>query len=108
MLSRSKIQRFSLLLLSEGEYVFDDFRGSRTIKGKTKLEKGSLKVCSHSLMFVPDDVSVPLTRSTLLTTLLARGCLYVAHIPLILPSPPGIHWQTSHSSSQEAVQRRFT
>jgi len=64
MLSRSnhRVQRFSLLLLSEGEYVFDDFRAGRSLAGKTKVEKGSLKVCSHSLMFVPDDISVPLTR----------------------------------------------
>ena len=58
----AKVQRFSLLLLSEGEYVFDDFRAGRFFQGKNKLEKGSLKICSHSLMFVPDDIATPLAK----------------------------------------------
>lgn len=56
---RPKLQRFSLLLLAEGEYFFEDYRAARVGR---KLEKGSLKICSHSLVFEPDDLAVPIAR----------------------------------------------
>ena len=69
--ARSKLQRFSLLLLSEGEYFFDDFRAVRrdNSNSRGKMDKGSLKICSSSIMFVPDDIALPIARKALLRPL---------------------------------------
>eukprot|EP01104_Vermistella_antarctica_P008506 TRINITY_DN212_c0_g5_i5.p1 TRINITY_DN212_c0_g5~~TRINITY_DN212_c0_g5_i5.p1 ORF type:complete len:1247 (-),score=410.29 TRINITY_DN212_c0_g5_i5:2155-5895(-) len=67
-MKNSNTQRFSLLMLQEGEHYFDDFsafmypsdvRDSLALKRRIK---GRLKLCSMSLVFVPDDSRLAITR----------------------------------------------
>ena len=61
--------RFNLLLLSEGEYYIRDFVAecawpegvSGNQQGMRQIP-GTLRVCTHSLFFDPDDVRVPIVR----------------------------------------------
>lgn len=54
-------ERFSLLLLDDGEYYFRSHTAYYwTHDGKRVV--GSLKVCSHSLFFVPREVQQPIFR----------------------------------------------
>eukprot|EP00656_Telonema_subtile_P019409 TRINITY_DN20663_c0_g1_i1.p1 TRINITY_DN20663_c0_g1~~TRINITY_DN20663_c0_g1_i1.p1 ORF type:complete len:591 (-),score=144.24 TRINITY_DN20663_c0_g1_i1:33-1805(-) len=58
--SRARVpQRFSLHLLQEGEHYLEDHRATRHAEGS---ERGRLKLCSHSLCFVPDELSWPVVR----------------------------------------------
>eukprot|EP01114_Cavostelium_apophysatum_P011697 TRINITY_DN260_c1_g1_i1.p1 TRINITY_DN260_c1_g1~~TRINITY_DN260_c1_g1_i1.p1 ORF type:complete len:896 (-),score=250.63 TRINITY_DN260_c1_g1_i1:12-2699(-) len=99
MLSSSKgSQRFSLLLLDEGEYYFDDFSGFYYPPSETdelsfkRRVKGRLKLCSLSVIFDPDDHKLPITRipfkladtiepwqGPLLSFLPAKADLFVIH-----------------------------
>ena len=60
--------RFSLLLVDEGEYYFDDYAASRhtveTFAGEAEdsQQKGRLRVLSHSVIFEPEDESAPLVK----------------------------------------------
>lgn len=70
MLSTKKSsQRFSLLLLDEGEYYFEDFSAFYYPPGLSDDEqafkrriKGRLKLCSASLMFDPEDIKLPILK----------------------------------------------
>ncbi|KAK9868121.1 hypothetical protein WJX84_006728 [Apatococcus fuscideae] len=53
--------RFSLLLLEDGEYYFRDYNCHLWPSGKER-QPGYLKVCSMSLYFVPRDVQQPIMR----------------------------------------------
>ncbi|KAK9819324.1 hypothetical protein WJX74_006280 [Apatococcus lobatus] len=53
--------RFSLLLLEDGEYYFRDYNCHLWPAGKERLA-GYLKVCSMSLYFVPRDANAPIMR----------------------------------------------
>ncbi|KNC50605.1 FAN Factor [Thecamonas trahens ATCC 50062] len=57
--------RFSLLLLEEGEYYFDDYAAyhypSLPPSPTTRL-RGRVRLCSSSLFFEPEDVSHPLVK----------------------------------------------
>eukprot|EP00002_Diphylleia_rotans_P033924 TRINITY_DN7258_c0_g1_i1.p1 TRINITY_DN7258_c0_g1~~TRINITY_DN7258_c0_g1_i1.p1 ORF type:complete len:928 (-),score=199.57 TRINITY_DN7258_c0_g1_i1:277-3060(-) len=64
----SRKKRFSLLLLQEDEYYFNDvsayyYPPAETDKeANIKKAKGRLKICSASLIFEPEDISLPITR----------------------------------------------
>lgn len=53
--------RFSLLLLSEGEYYLEDHLAFRD-HGDGFETPGRLRVCSHSLVFEPEDQQLPLSQ----------------------------------------------
>jgi len=61
-------KRFSLLLLEEGEYYFDDFgafyypAGEPDDQALKKRIKGRIKLCSHSVMFEPDEIKLPIMK----------------------------------------------
>ena len=64
-----KFRRFSLLLMDEGEYYFDDLQafayGGVDADPRAALRsrsKGRVKLCSKSLFFVPDDEDECITR----------------------------------------------
>ncbi|PRP85404.1 hypothetical protein PROFUN_06950 [Planoprotostelium fungivorum] len=64
----TRSQRFSALLLDEGEYYFEDFGGwyyppaesdESSARGRIK---GRLKMCSRSFIFDPDEWSIPIFK----------------------------------------------
>ncbi|KAL6073187.1 NSMAF [Balamuthia mandrillaris] len=64
---KNKKTRFSLLLLSEGEYYFDDFSatyypGEDDARALKQKMSGRLKLCSCSLFFVPKEKRYPIMR----------------------------------------------
>ena len=66
---RSSAKRFTLLLLEEEEEYVADFVASCTwptaVQGNVQQVKcmpGSLRLCSKSVLFEPDDVRVPIIR----------------------------------------------
>ena len=59
--SRHHTQRFSLLLLDEGEYYFEDHRAVRHLGGEAS-EPGVLRLCSHGVIFDPEDAAQPLVK----------------------------------------------
>ena len=59
--SRHHTQRFSLLLLDEGEYYFEDHRAVRHL-GSEASEPGVLRLCSHGVIFDPEDAAQPLVK----------------------------------------------
>ena len=66
---RSPANRFTLLLLEEEEDYVADFVATcvwpAAVQGnlqKAKNIPGSLRLCSKSLFFEPDDVRVPIAR----------------------------------------------
>ena len=64
----SDATRFSLLLVDEGEYYFDDYAAVRhtvaTFAGEAEHSEqpGRLRVCSHSVVFEPEDEAAPLVK----------------------------------------------
>ncbi|KAL9648972.1 hypothetical protein ABK040_008352 [Willaertia magna] len=60
---RKNNKRFNLLLLKEDETYFQDFSCTYFVgtSGREKY-KGRLHFCSHSLVFVPDDIRYAITR----------------------------------------------
>ena len=54
----SRVQRFSLLLLQEGEYYFRDYNCIQLSGSNIRLE-GQLKICSLSIYFVPHNLNEP-------------------------------------------------
>eukprot|EP00026_Physarum_polycephalum_P001800 Phypoly_transcript_01803.p1 GENE.Phypoly_transcript_01803~~Phypoly_transcript_01803.p1 ORF type:complete len:984 (+),score=105.94 Phypoly_transcript_01803:185-3136(+) len=60
--------RFSLILLEEGEYYFDDFSAFYYPPGRDDEEsfrkrvKGRILLCSASLMFDPEDIRLPISK----------------------------------------------
>jgi factor associated with neutral sphingomyelinase activation len=60
--------RFSLILLEEGEYYFDDFSAFYYPPARDdedsfrKRVKGRLLLCSASLMFDPEDIRLPVSK----------------------------------------------
>ena len=72
--STNSAGRFDLLLLEEGEYYLDDYSAVRCslpllhtqspqpgALGMCKQVRGRIKVCSRSLMFDPEDSSIPVS-----------------------------------------------
>ncbi|GCC18509.1 hypothetical protein chiPu_0017964 [Chiloscyllium punctatum] len=58
-------QRFSLLMLDLEEYYFDHHTFYHVFinnKGEKRTFKGSLKICSKSLIFEPDQISEPVLK----------------------------------------------
>ena len=53
--------RFSLLLLDEGECYLGDYPGTHRFGDRDPTE-GKLRICSHSIIFDPDDVRLPIVR----------------------------------------------
>jgi len=68
----SRGSRFNLLLLEDGEYYLEDVIAtySRIPPGKGvkfsrvwgRRQKGRLKLCTHSVFFVPNDVAQPISK----------------------------------------------
>lgn len=84
---RLPAKRFTLLLLEEEEDYVADFVASCTwptaVPGNVQQARsipGSLRLCSRSLFFDPDDVRIPIIR-----WMLAVGSLHVDTPP---KSPP--------------------
>jgi hypothetical protein len=59
--SRSVDGRFSLLLVDEGEYYFDEHAALRQL-GEDVQQAGRLRVLSHSVIFEPDEEAAPLVK----------------------------------------------
>ena len=57
----TRVQRFSLLLLQEGEYYFRDYNCIQLSGSNIRLE-GHLKICSSSIYFVPHNLNEPVFR----------------------------------------------
>lgn len=61
-------ERFSLLLLEPGEIYFKDYSVYLYPDNVTEAEalrrrqKGRLKVCSKSILFVPEDINHPILK----------------------------------------------
>ncbi|XP_060678616.1 protein FAN isoform X1 [Hemiscyllium ocellatum] len=58
-------ERFSLLMLDLEEYYFDQhtfYHVFTNNKGEERMFKGSLKICSKSLIFEPDQISEPVLK----------------------------------------------
>jgi hypothetical protein len=53
--------RFSLLLLDEGECYLGNYPGTHRFGDRDPTE-GKLRICSHSIIFDPDDVRLPIVR----------------------------------------------
>ncbi len=73
---RSSAKRFTLLLLEEEEEYVADFVASCTwptaVQGNVQQVKcmpGSLRLCSKSVFFEPDDVRVPIIRCAFFTVI---------------------------------------
>ncbi|XP_053324288.1 protein FAN [Spea bombifrons] len=67
-LQRSSKERFSLLLLDQGEYFFEQHLAYHICKETELSERniyGSLKICSKSLIFEPDDITIPIFKIAL-------------------------------------------
>eukprot|EP01119_Soliformovum_irregulare_P011407 TRINITY_DN2849_c1_g1_i1.p1 TRINITY_DN2849_c1_g1~~TRINITY_DN2849_c1_g1_i1.p1 ORF type:complete len:891 (-),score=264.62 TRINITY_DN2849_c1_g1_i1:87-2759(-) len=68
MLSNRPPQRFSLLLLDEDEYYFDDFSAYYylpNLDDETAFKrrvKGRLKLCSASIIFDPEEIKLPILK----------------------------------------------
>lgn len=66
MYRQAVVQRFTLLLLDEGEdYILDynAFCESSMLPAKPKPGvRGKLRLCSKSVFFEPEDISIPLLR----------------------------------------------
>ena len=83
--TRDSRGRFDLLLLEDGEFFLDDYSAYMSkISARDKFNKpnhnsintvlldlrrlassrikGRLKICTKSILFEPDDISIPLTR----------------------------------------------
>jgi factor associated with neutral sphingomyelinase activation len=64
--------RFNLLLLEVGEYYLEDVivtyaplppgKGVKFPRVWAKRQKGRLKLCTHSVFFVPNDVAQPISK----------------------------------------------
>ena len=117
--SRESRGRFDLLLLEDGEFFLDDYSAYMCkISPKDKLKtsrrgisngsndvlldlrrlassriKGRLKICTKSIMFEPDDISIPLTRYSFKD---------------MTASPPQIYARGRDSSAQELGNDIFT
>ncbi|KAM4704815.1 protein FAN [Rhinophrynus dorsalis] len=68
LLQHSSKERFSLLLLDLEEYFFEQHIAHQVLKETDQRERkisGSLKICSKSLIFEPDDISVPIYKIAL-------------------------------------------
>ena len=57
----TRVQRFSLLELLEGEYYFRDY-GCIQVSGANIRLEGQLKICSSSIYFVPHNLNEPVFR----------------------------------------------
>ncbi|KAH6946918.1 hypothetical protein HPB50_016143 [Hyalomma asiaticum] len=63
--------RFSLLLLEPGEIYFKDYSvylypdNVKEAEAQRRRQKGRLKVCSKSILFVPEDVNHPILKKQL-------------------------------------------
>ncbi|ESO93010.1 hypothetical protein LOTGIDRAFT_162035 [Lottia gigantea] len=61
-------ERFSLLLLEPGEIYFEDFSvffcpsGLPEVEPIKKKQRGHLKVCSKSILFVPGEIHLPIIK----------------------------------------------
>uniref|UniRef100_A0A131YA21 Putative neutral sphingomyelinase n-smase activation associated factor fan n=1 Tax=Ixodes ricinus TaxID=34613 RepID=A0A131YA21_IXORI len=61
-------ERFSLLLLEPGEIYFKDYSvylypdNVSEAEARRRCQKGRLKICSKSLLFVPEDVNQPILK----------------------------------------------
>ncbi|CAH2285272.1 FAN isoform X1 [Pelobates cultripes] len=67
-LQQSSKARFSLLFLDQEEYFFEQHLACHISKGNDHSERkirGSLKVCSKSLIFEPDDINIPIYKIAL-------------------------------------------
>ncbi|QDZ18310.1 BEACH domain-containing protein [Chloropicon primus] len=58
---KTRVQRFSLLLLQEGEYYFRDYNCIQLSGSNIRLE-GQLKICSSSIYYVPQNLNEPVFR----------------------------------------------
>lgn len=72
---RTQAKRFTLLLLEEEEDYVGDFVAAcnwpASISGNTQQASsvaGSIRICSKSFFFEPDDVRIPIVRS-------AKACI---------------------------------
>ncbi|XP_015250409.1 PREDICTED: protein FAN [Cyprinodon variegatus] len=84
-------ERFSLLLLDLEEYYFEQHTGYHLISNsrKEKKTRGSIKVCSRSIIFEPDSHSEPILKVPL------RDCQNIESVekennPFNDPKPPVI------------------
>lgn len=63
-------ERFSLLLLEPGEIYFKDYSvylypdNVSEAEAQRRRQKGRLKICSKSILFVPEDVNHPIMKVT--------------------------------------------
>lgn len=63
MFGAKAAERFSLLLLEEDEFFVRDYSADYVRAGETNSKwSGRLKVCSHSVVFDPEDIRQPLLR----------------------------------------------
>ena len=99
---RDKRGRFDLLLLEDGEFFLDDFSANMCVVppgGMPQLRillsskvRGRLKICTKSIMFDPDDISVPVTRYRFRD----------------MPNCPSLHYRGNDGTARELGGDLFT
>ena len=64
MFGRLSEQRFTLRMLHPNEYYFDDYAVSYFSDGihQQIVNKGTLKICSKTIVFVPSSLSSPIIK----------------------------------------------
>ncbi|KAM8967561.1 protein FAN [Pelodytes ibericus] len=76
-LQNSSKERFSLLFLDQEEYFFEQHLAQYISKEKANIERqihGSLKICSKSLIFEPDESAFPIFKIAL------RDCMRIDEV----------------------------
>uniref|UniRef100_A0A8D0GIG5 Neutral sphingomyelinase activation associated factor n=1 Tax=Sphenodon punctatus TaxID=8508 RepID=A0A8D0GIG5_SPHPU len=66
-----KLSLFSLLLLNLEEYYFEQHTANHIINKDDRSERGSLKICSKSAIFEPDEICLPIIKIPL------RDCISI-------------------------------
>jgi len=102
LLSVDKTDRFSLLLLEEGEYYFKDYACHYHPTTTGHRVAGHLKLCSASLYFVPRNVMEPIFRIPFSATLRMESVEDHG-----VPATAGAHDETLRVAATERIDMRM-